>query len=95
MLKDYKPATTGVNGLYTLSSTATTPKAYTAPAPPAENPPFAHRYVNFLYAQPPNFVVPASQQSVVSSGLNFNVTQFAIDASLGEPILGNYFMVTG
>jgi len=95
ILKDYKPATTAVNGLYTLSSTATTPKAWAAPAPPAENPPYPHKYINYLYTQPPNFAVPASQQSAVSSGLRFNVTQFAIDAKLGEPVLGNYFQVTG
>jgi len=95
LLKDYKPASTPVDGLYTLTSTATTPKTWTAPAPPAENPPYPHRYVNYLYTQPRDFSVPASQQSAVSSGLRFNITQFAIDAHLGDPVLGNYFQVTG
>ncbi|KAH8597015.1 phosphatidylethanolamine-binding protein [Bisporella sp. PMI_857] len=95
LLRDFKASTTAVNGLYAFSSSATGPKAYMGPAPPAENPPFPHRYINLLYAQPPNFQVPASQTSAVQSGLNFNITQFAIDAKIGQPVVGNYFTVVG
>ena len=66
-----------------------------APAPPAENPPHPHRYVELLYVQPPNFAVPATQRAAVQQKLGFDVVSFAADAALGSPIAGNYFNVTG
>ncbi|KAK0111574.1 hypothetical protein ONS95_001923 [Cadophora gregata] len=87
--------TTSPSPFYTLITKDTSLKAYVGPAPPAENPPYAHKYVEILYAQPAGFKVPSSQTSAVSRGIGFNLTAFVRDAGLGAPVRGNWFTVTG
>lgn len=72
----------------------TTPKPYIRPDPPAENPPYAHRYVELLYPQPDDFEVPASQISAINRGIGFNLTAFAMEAVLASPLKANWFTVT-
>jgi phosphatidylethanolamine-binding protein len=96
MISGFKAsATANADGLYILTSTATTPKAYVGPAPPPETPPYAHRYVELLFEQPANFAVPSSQTRAIQQGIGFDINAFITAASLSAPIAGNYFNVTG
>ncbi|KAF2753067.1 hypothetical protein EJ05DRAFT_490472 [Pseudovirgaria hyperparasitica] len=81
------------NGTLTSSETTSAPAPYIRPAPPAENPPVPHRYVQLLFPQPENFSVPDSQQQAVQMRRGFNTTGFIAAAGLNTPILGNYFRV--
>jgi phosphatidylethanolamine-binding protein (PEBP) family uncharacterized protein len=92
LLTGYKSATTLKDGIYQLTTTATGPSSYFAPAPPAEKPAWPHHYIELLYAQPDNFKVPASQTATISSRLNFNITAFATEAKLGPLLRANYFL---
>ncbi|OCL02967.1 PEBP-like protein [Glonium stellatum] len=95
MLTGFKSSGQTMSGTYILSSVATSPASYLAPAPPAEAPPHPHKYVELLFEQPANWAVPSSQQSAVSNRLGFNLTQFTVAAGLGSPIRANYFQVAG
>ena len=94
MLQDYRPSGQIRNTTNILTSSAAGPSSYFGPMPPAETPAHPHQYVEFLFEQPVGFKVPASQQAVVSSRLNFNITSFMKDAGLGSPMRGNWFNVT-
>ena len=78
-----------------MTSTATGPTSYIGPSPPAERPPYAHKYVEILYPQPAGFAVPASQRTVISQRMGFDMVKFATDAKLAEPVAANWFTVTG
>ncbi|OAA65694.1 Phosphatidylethanolamine-binding protein PEBP [Niveomyces insectorum RCEF 264] len=91
MLQDFKAS--GSGGV--LTSTATGPASYMGPAPPKETPAHPHHYVQVLFEQPAGFAVPATMQSAVRSRLGFNLANFVTAASLGAPVAGNYFTVTG
>lgn len=69
--------------------------AYVAPAPPAETPKYAHKYVQVLFQQPAGFAVPSSQTAAVKKGIGFNITSFVADAKLAPPVRGNYFTEAG
>ncbi|KAB5529054.1 phosphatidylethanolamine-binding protein [Coniochaeta sp. 2T2.1] len=87
--------TTAADGgavINTLSSTATGPVKYVGPAPPAENPPHAHRYVELLFETNATFTVP---QSYVQPTLGFDLPAFVKKTGLAPPIRGNWFSVTG
>ncbi|KAF9045299.1 PEBP-like protein [Panaeolus papilionaceus] len=60
------------------------------PTPPAGSP--AHRYVFLLFDQPPNF---AQQTEVTSttSILSFNISAFASEVGLGNPLAGTFMLV--
>jgi phosphatidylethanolamine-binding protein (PEBP) family uncharacterized protein len=84
---NYYPTPT--SNVLTPSGTAITP--YFQPTPGVGSP--AHRYTYLLYKQPANF----NQQRVVTaqtSILNWNVTSFAAQTGLGDPIAGSFMMVT-
>ncbi|KAH7386414.1 phosphatidylethanolamine-binding protein [Cadophora sp. MPI-SDFR-AT-0126] len=96
LLTGFSSSTTSTNGnLFPLTTKDTSPKSYVAPAPPVENPPYAHKYVEVLYAQPAGFKVPSSQTGAVSRGIGFDLTAFVRDAGLGAPVRANWFSVTG
>lgn len=99
LISGYKASGTVTDaGVHVLTSTATTPASYMGPAPPAENPAHAHRYVELLYEQPAGaaaFAVPSSMRSAVQGRIGFDVVAFAKAAGLGEPLAANYFNVTG
>ncbi|KAK5654906.1 hypothetical protein OQA88_6662 [Cercophora sp. LCS_1] len=79
--------------VFTLTSTSTGPIAYTGPAPPAERPPYAHRYVSLLYETTDSFSVTRTQ---VGQTFGFDLAAFVKTVGLtGEPVRGNYFNVTG
>ncbi|OIW22495.1 PEBP-like protein [Coniochaeta ligniaria NRRL 30616] len=79
-------------GINTLTSTATGPVKYVGPAPPAETPPHAHRYVELLFETNATFTVP---QSYVQQTLGFDLQAFVQKAGLAPPVRGNWFNVTG
>jgi hypothetical protein len=79
-------------GVNVLSSTATGPVRYVGPAPPAENPPHAHRYVELLFETNASFSVP---QSYVQQTLGFDLFAFIQKTGLAPPVRGNWFNVTG
>ncbi|KAH6911201.1 phosphatidylethanolamine-binding protein [Coprinopsis sp. MPI-PUGE-AT-0042] len=84
---NYYPSPT--SNVLTPSGTAITP--YFQPTPGVGSP--AHRYTFLLYKQPANF----NEQRVVTpqtSILNWNVSQFATQVGLGDPVAGTFMMVT-
>ncbi|KAG4434614.1 hypothetical protein IFR05_009907 [Cadophora sp. M221] len=95
LLTGFTSSTMATNSLYTLTTKDTSPKAYVGPAPPVENPPYAHKYVEILYPQPAGFKVPSTQTSAISKGIGFNLTTFVSEAKLGSPVRANWFSVTG
>lgn len=81
------------NGVYTLTSTSTGPVAYTGPAPPAEKPPYAHRYVSLLYETPTTLSVSKTQ---VGQTFGFDLAAFVKTVGLtAPPVRANYWNVTG
>ncbi|KAM7203312.1 PEBP-like protein [Rhypophila sp. PSN 637] len=81
------------NGVWTLTSTSTGPIAYTGPAPPAEKPPYAHRYVSLLYEVPAMLSVSKAQ---VGQTFGFNLETFVKNVGLVDPpVRANYWNVTG
>ncbi|KAM7197485.1 PEBP-like protein [Naviculisporaceae sp. PSN 640] len=81
------------NGVYTLTSTSTGPIPYVGPAPPAERPPYAHRYVSLLYEVPETLTVTRTQ---VGQTFGFDLAAFVKTVGLTEPpVRANYWNVTG
>ncbi|KAK1760382.1 phosphatidylethanolamine-binding protein [Echria macrotheca] len=92
MISGFKSSGETSNGVHTLTSTSAGPVAYTGPAPPAEKPPYAHRYVSLLYETSSTFAVTKTQ---VGQTFGFDLAAFVKTVGLGQPIRGNYFNVTG
>ena len=92
MISGFKSSGQTSNSVFTLTSTSTGPIAYTGPAPPAERPPYAHRYVSLLYETTATFSVSRTQ---VGQTFGFDLAAFVTTVGLGKPIRGNYFNVTG
>ncbi|KAI1138474.1 PEBP-like protein [Hypoxylon sp. FL0543] len=97
VIRDFKASgAASADGITTLTSTATGPVAWFAPAPQPESPPHPHRYTNLLWEQPENWQIPAAaNQMLQSQKVGFNVPSFITAAGLEDPIAANYFNVTG
>jgi hypothetical protein len=80
------------DGVNLLATTASGPVKYVAPAPPAETPAHAHRYVQLLFETSDNFNVSQTQ---IGQTLGFDLSAFIQKAGLSTPIRANYFNVTG
>ncbi|KAI1632731.1 phosphatidylethanolamine-binding protein [Biscogniauxia mediterranea] len=92
VLRDF--TTTATEGI--LTTTASGPVSWFAPAPAAEVPPHPHRYTNLLWEQPPSWAVPAAAGAMLQSQkLGFDVPAFVEAAGLGAPVAANYFNVSG
>ncbi|KAK1835323.1 phosphatidylethanolamine-binding protein [Podospora conica] len=81
-----------VHGVYLLTSPVTTPVPYTGPSPPAEVPPYPHRYVSLLYESPANFTATRAQ---VGTTLPFDLAKFVNATGLTVPVRANWWAVTG
>ncbi|KAI1419133.1 phosphatidylethanolamine-binding protein [Xylaria sp. FL1777] len=97
VLRDFKASgAASAAGVTTLTTTATGPVSWFAPAPGAENPPHPHRYTNLLWEQPANWQVPSAANTMLQNQkLGFDVPKFITAAGLSNPIAANYFNVTG
>jgi len=74
-----------------LTNTSAALIPYRQPAPPVTSP--AHRYIQYLFAQPANFTVPAAFAGFSATNRSmFNLTQFVAAAHLGAPVAANYFL---
>lgn len=80
---------TSIGGTQLVNTTA--PRvAYRRPAPPTNS--SAHRYIQYLFQQPPNFAVPAAYSGYnAMNASRFPFEQFVRDANLGSPVAANYF----
>ncbi|KAI1491394.1 phosphatidylethanolamine-binding protein [Biscogniauxia mediterranea] len=98
VLRDFTLTTDTTEG--TLTTTASGPVSWFAPAPAAEVPPHPHRYTNLLWEQPASWGegggVPAAAGAMLQSQkLGFDVPAFVEAAGLGAPVAANYFNVSG
>jgi len=83
------------SSLFVPLQTNTPPlSSYLAPAPQAELPPRAHRYIQLLYEQPDNFSIPAEFEDVLKSRVGFALDSFASLTGLGEVVAANWFTIT-
>jgi len=90
LITGFKSSGQTSNGVHTLTSTSTGPITYVGPGPPAENPPYAHRYVSLLYESSATYT-----KAQVGQTFGFNLATFVKAVGLGQPIRGSYFNVTG
>ncbi|KAK5074993.1 hypothetical protein LTS08_005429 [Lithohypha guttulata] len=79
----------GIGG--TLLQNNTQPRvAYRRPRPPTNS--SAHRYIQYLFEQPPNFSIPAIYSGYNNTNASrFPFEQFVADAGLNQPVAANYF----
>ncbi|KAL5482675.1 hypothetical protein ACEPAI_9269 [Sanghuangporus weigelae] len=78
------------DGVELLSNSTPAISNFLQPTPPAGSDP--HRYVFLLFQQPPGF----NRQTEVNATTpieNFNISQFAQDVGLGEPLGGTFILV--
>lgn len=83
------------NGTFPLTFSNSSPAAipYRQPAPPVTS--TAHRYIQYLFAQPANFSIPAAFAGFSATNRsNFNISAFASAAHLGSPLAANYFLTS-
>lgn len=66
---------------------------YVPPAPPAELPPRAHRYIQLLFQQPSNFSIPTAFEEVLQTRVGFDLGGFVEATGLGNVLAANYFLV--
>ncbi|KAJ3483642.1 hypothetical protein NLI96_g6171 [Meripilus lineatus] len=87
---DFHFAPLGKGGAVTFVNSTPAISQYRQPTPPAGSDP--HRYVFLVFNQPSGF----DEQTVVTpttSIANFNISDFAIEVGLGNPIAGNFMLV--
>jgi hypothetical protein len=77
-----------------LASQQTGPAAYLPPNPPPVDT-VAHRYVELLFQQPPNFSVSESAFANVQNRINFDVEAFMAENGVSAPLAANFFHVDG
>ncbi|KAI5121061.1 hypothetical protein M0805_008577 [Coniferiporia weirii] len=77
-------------GLSLLSNSTPALSDFLQPTPPAGSDP--HRYVFLLFQQPPNFN-SQTEVNATTSVENFNISQFALDVGLGNPLGGSFMLV--
>ncbi len=92
MISGFKSSGQVQDGVHTLTSSSSGPVAYVGPSPPAETPPYAHRYVSLLYETKDGFLMTKTQ---VGQTFGFDLAAFVDKNGLGTPLRGNYFNVTG
>jgi len=64
--------------------------SYHRPQPPPDS--AAHRYIQYLFEQPDDYMVPAAYSGYNDQNItNFPFEQLIADAGLGEPVAANYF----
>lgn len=82
----------GSLAFHPLLSTTPPLAPYTKPQPPPGT--GRHRYIEFLFSQPANFFIPADYARFFNTDLprtSFNITNFARDVGLANPVAANYF----
>ncbi|KAH7135027.1 phosphatidylethanolamine-binding protein [Dendryphion nanum] len=95
MTTDFKATTQALSGgSKLLASQSKGPATYLGPSPPASDA-MPHRYVQLLFKQPASLQVQATEFANTQSRINFNITEFAAKNSLGKPLAGNFFTVSG
>ncbi|EJC98052.1 PEBP-like protein [Fomitiporia mediterranea MF3/22] len=78
------------DGLQLLSNSTPALSEFQQPTPPAGSDP--HRYVFLLFDQPADFNNQTEVNSTTSIA-NFNISQFALDVGLGNPLGGTFILV--
>lgn len=101
LLHYFQPNLVGINhelSIVPTAQNATTAvgAAYFTPSPPGGDGP--HRYTLLLYPQPEGFTVPQAYASFsppadANARYPFNMSGFAADAGLGQPVAANWFRV--
>lgn len=65
---------------------------YARPMPPTTS--IAHRYIQYLFAQPPGFSVPAPAAGFSATNRSmFNIEHFVAAAGLASPLAANYMYI--
>ncbi|KAL9064423.1 MAG: hypothetical protein Q9157_007835 [Trypethelium eluteriae] len=76
----------------TFTATAAAQAAYIPPAPPQNS--SAHRYIQYLFSQPPGFTVPAEFTGFGGNNrTNFDIASFVQASGLKGPLAANYVRV--
>ncbi|KAI5121062.1 hypothetical protein M0805_008578 [Coniferiporia weirii] len=78
------------HGLALLSNSSPAVTEFQQPSPPAGSDP--HRYTFLLFRQSASFNGQTEVNSTTST-LSFNISQFAVDYDLGNPLGGTYMLV--
>ncbi|KAH8114695.1 PEBP-like protein [Phellopilus nigrolimitatus] len=77
-------------GLSLLANSTPALSEFLQPTPPAGSDP--HRYVFLLFEQSPGFNTQ-TEVNATTSVENFNISQFALDVGLGNPLGGSFMLV--
>jgi phosphatidylethanolamine-binding protein len=76
---------------YVLQASTPAVAPYARPMPPPYS--RAHRYIQYLWAQPADFSIPPAFSGFSGENrTNFNISEFAAAAGLGSPLYANYFL---
>jgi len=85
------------DGVYVLTTPDNSkPASYMGPSPPAETPPYAHNYVELLFAEPAGWKPPTTDFSGFGNRLGIDRDKFVAGLGFtGGPVAANFFNVTG